>query len=121
MLSKDQIKIINNDYVLLPENDNDSLVAAIQNQPVSVAIDGEAPQLYTQGVFDSVECTTQVNHAVLAVGYGEENGQKYYQVKNSWGDDFGLKGYIKFLRKDGYNTGTCGIATYCVYPTVWNY
>ncbi|KAL4323948.1 hypothetical protein GQ457_11G017170 [Hibiscus cannabinus] len=64
-------------------------------RPVSVAyqvIPSFRP--YRSGVFSDEKCghTSQdVNHAVLAVGYGVENGVPYWLIKNSWGAKWGEK------------------------------
>ena len=53
---------------------------------------------YISGVYTSKVCKNtpdEVNHAVLAVGYGTENGLDYWLVKNSWGADWGDNGYFK--------------------------
>lgn len=59
-------------------------------------------------------CGTSLDHAVMAVGYGSEDGQEYYLVKNSWGSSWGENGYIKIGIVDG--EGICGIQMQSYYP-----
>jgi cathepsin H len=85
------------------------------HKPVSVAFDCEDDfMLYKEGIYSSSKCgntPSDVNHAVLAVGYGTEGGE-HWIVKNSWGTDWGLGGFFKIKR----NANMCGIATCASYP-----
>jgi len=81
--------------------------------PLVVCIDASAIifQLYQSGIIRASECETSINHAVQLVGYGEEKGTKYWLVRNSWGESWGEKGYMRLERTDDENTeGTCGVA-----------
>ena len=102
-------------------NDQLSLKAAVAKQPVAVAIEADTKyfQSYSGGVLTSSSCGTSLDHGVLAVGYGEENGQKYWLVKNSWGTSWGEQGYVKIGRSESTNdAGICGIAEQPSFPTV---
>merc|ERR1712226_1187351 len=101
-------------YTDVPKSE-DKLKQALQQQPVSVAIDAEGFkfQAYSGGVFEGC-AGTQLDHGVTAVGYGTDDGKPYWKVRNSWGASWGEHGYIRMLRgKD-----ECGIAKAASYPTV---
>jgi C1A family cysteine protease len=102
-------------------NDQISLKAAVAQQPVSVAISADTKlfQSYSSGVITSSSCYTSLDHGVLIVGYGAENGQDYWLVKNSWSDTWGMGGYVKIARSSSTNDpGVCGISMDASFPTV---
>ena len=106
-------------YKDVPVNSETALETAIVTQPVSVAVEADQSvfQMYTGGVMDSA-CGTNLDHGVLAVGYGTEGGKEYFKVKNSWGADWGAKGYILLGRGAKFNpSGQCGIQMAASYPT----
>lgn len=95
------------------------LKAAVAKQPVAIAIeaDGFGFQLYHSGVYTG-KCGTNLDHGVLLVGYGTDNGQDYWLVKNSWGDSWGDSGYIKIERGKSQEGGQCGILLSASYPVL---
>jgi len=92
-----------------------AMQSAVQQQPVSIAIEADqySFQAYKSGVLTS-GCGTSLDHGVLAVGYGTENGNDYWLVKNSWGTSWGMSGYIKI----GSDSNVCGVLNQPVYPQV---
>ena len=108
-------------YDVPARNDDDALMRAVAQQPVSVAVNANAAfQYYASGVF-TAPCSGSINHAVLIVGYGITQTQvPYWKIKNSWGTAWGEAGYIRLLRNDSINggAGLCGVNLYPSYPTL---
>jgi C1A family cysteine protease len=94
-----------------------ALKTAIAAGPVSVAIEADTFvfQFYSGGILNSKACGTNLDHGVVAVGYGVDPSKgEYYIVRNSWGSSWGVKGYINIAVVDG--AGICGIQMEPVYP-----
>jgi C1A family cysteine protease len=89
-----------------------ALKASVVLGPTSVAIEADqmAFQSYTSGVI-TTGCGTNLDHGVLAVGYGTLGGKDFFLVKNSWGASWGDAGYVRI----GTNN-VCGILQGASYP-----
>jgi C1A family cysteine protease len=93
-------------YVDVAQGDVTQLASAVGGRPVSIAVDAENWQMYSSGVFS--DCSTNLDHGVLLVGYDSQA----WIVKNSWGEGWGENGYIRLARGN-----TCGLANSASYPT----
>ncbi|KAL0689354.1 hypothetical protein Bca4012_089032 [Brassica carinata] len=105
-------------YETVPNDDEEALLKAVSQQPVSVAIDasGLAFKQYSGGIYNG-DCGTHLNHAVTIVGYGmSEKGTKYWLLKNSWGQTWGENGYMRIKRDVDTPQGMCGLARLAFYP-----
>jgi len=108
-------------YTDIESQSEDSLQSAVLNiGPVSAAIDASQStfQFYSSGVYYDAKCSsTNLDHGVNVIGFGslDSDGTQYYIVKNMWGTDWGMDGYVFMARNKGNN---CGLATDASYPTV---
>jgi hypothetical protein len=101
-----------------PSGDEYALQNAVSQQPISVGIDAShrSFQFYSGGIYYEQACSSTVlDHGVLVVGYGSTTENEYWKVKNSWGADWGMDGYILMVRNINNN---CGIATAASYPKI---
>nr|XP_017207692.1 cathepsin S, ortholog 1 isoform X1 [Danio rerio] len=105
-------------FRIVPRHNEAALQSAVANiGPVSVGINAKLLSFhrYRSGIYNDPKCSSAlINHAVLVVGYGSENGQDYWLVKNSWGTAWGENGYIRMAR----NKNMCGISSFGIYPTI---
>lgn len=97
---------INNIVDVPKDSTGSNLMSAVDKNPVSVAIEADRMvfQSYHDGVITSLLCGEQLDHGVLAVGYGTDGGEDYFKVKNSWGSSWGMNGYVLIGRAN-----VCGI------------
>jgi cathepsin L len=97
-------------YVYLPENNYTALMNAVATVgPIAVSVDASWGG-YESGIFAGCTGTPDIDHAVVLMGYGEENGQKYWTVRNSWSPSWGEEGYIRLARSDS-DESNCGVDT----------
>jgi len=116
---KDSVGATDTGFTDIKSKDESALQQAVATiGPISVAIDASHSsfQLYKRGIYNEPRCSqVQLDHGVLAVGYGTDSGSDYWLVKNSWGTSWGDQGYIKMTRN---KRNQCGIATAASYPLV---
>ena len=100
-------------FMYLDRHNETKVLAALQGVgPISVLVQATPVwQHYSGGIVTQKSCgvqsTSGIDHAVLAVGFGEDRGQKYWLIKNSWGSEWGEKGYIRLA----WNENACNIAS----------
>ena len=105
-----------------------TLKLALKKGPVTVMVNSQGPfKYYKHGVLDSEHCTPEVDHAVLAVGYGTYTNDKgklddYFILKNSWGRYWGENGYVRVTasrnQKGFKKKGMCGIYVESYQPLI---
>lgn len=81
--------------------------------PVVVSIDSNNGAFKnSKSIIDANRYSKNPDHAVVIVGWNQENGTEYWIVKNSWGPSFGFDGFFKV--RTGFNV--LGINTYSFVP-----
>ncbi|EER03318.1 thiolproteinase SmTP1, putative [Perkinsus marinus ATCC 50983] len=99
-----------------------ALMEGVAAAPVSIAMYAnlQSFQHYKSGVYSDPNCNAKggsIDHGVVAVGYGTENGQDYFIIRNSWGRSWGQDGYV-YLKRGVGSFGQCNIYKYMCVPTL---
>jgi C1A family cysteine protease len=101
--------------------------AIFERGPVAVGINANKLQAYGSGVIMLDDCKPlgrgieSINHAALVVGWGTtDDGVKYWEIKNSYGPEWGDEGFFRLERGriGEHKFGTCGLLFESVYPVV---
>ena len=96
-------------YVQLPSNNYTALMNAVANVgPVTLTVAANSWGAYQGGIFSGCGSDMDLNHVVVLMGYGVENGTKYWLVRNSWSPAWGENCYIRIVRSDD-DESVCGI------------
>ncbi|XP_076918494.1 low-temperature-induced cysteine proteinase-like [Bidens hawaiensis] len=118
--TKSKVSVVSIDSFVEVDPNEDAVLCAAAKQPVTIGICGSAYdfQLYTGGIYNG-QCSSSLyslDHAVLIVGYGSQDGQDYWIVKNQWGTYWGLDGYVLMARNSNNKNGVCGMYLEAMYP-----
>ena len=90
----------------LPSDERQIMYDIMTNGPVEGAFSVYVDFLhYKKGVYRHTHGKFLGGHAIRILGWGEENGQKYWLAANSWNFDWGDGGFFKILRGSDH----CGI------------
>ena len=108
----------NNGCADVPANKTIALQSAVIKQPVSIAVEASSLyfQFYSKGVLSNKKCGLDLDHGITLTGYGTLDSKDYWECKNSWGNDWGMKGYILIERTAEDGPGMCGIMMENVVP-----
>ena len=130
-------------YVSVTPKSDSALMTALTVGQVSISIEADTRsfQLYNSGIYNDYEgCNSNsktkgadslpnIDHAVVLSGYGTQNGQDYYILRNSWGTTWGdvssatngnsNAGYMLIARGNQFGPwGMCGLLNQPEYPVV---
>jgi len=87
-------KISNWHWVTQNQNEQAMQQYVWKNSPISICVDAEVWQTYTGGVITPGTCGKSIDHCVQITGWSQQQGMTVWNVRNSWGPDWGNSGYI---------------------------
>jgi C1A family cysteine protease len=118
-----QITLVNLQYTDITSGDEKGMAEAlVRYGPLFIGLNADSKlfMFYKSGVLNIDNCLNtlkNIDHALVAVGYGYDNTLKmpYWIIRNSWGDTWGEKGYVRLAKDKG---NMCGVSTMTSYATL---
>jgi len=101
-----EVKISSYKYATKTKNEDEMKTATASISPLSICVDAEPWQFYASGVMMASQCSTDLDHCVQITGYDTSASTPFWKVRNSWGSDWGEKGFIRLQ----FGKNTCGVA-----------
>lgn len=106
---RDLEKVFIASWLPISTDENQIAAALVKYGPLAMALNAEPMQMYTGGVSDPWFCSPSgIDHAVTLTGFGTDGDKPYWVIKNSWGPEWGEKGYYRLIR----GKGKCGMNRY---------
>jgi KDEL-tailed cysteine endopeptidase len=105
------------DYYWTP-GEPTGMLAQLKIQPIAVNLAGGSQlfQLYVSGIItNATACGTQVDHSIMAMGFGTSSGTPYWWMQNQWSKNWGQSGFVQ-IQRDTVN-GNIGMCAVNEYPT----
>jgi len=93
-------------YTTTSQNENEMKDFLYNRGPISVCVDASQWFSYSGGVFRASQCSTGIDHCVLAIGYDTTANPPYWLIRNSWGTGWGEGGYMKLE----FGANACAVA-----------
>merc|ERR1719240_2363725 len=113
--NQDNYKVYNTDKYGKVSGEQAMMQEIYQRGPIACGIAVPAAlENYTSGIFEDKTGDKNIVHDISVVGFGVEDGTKYWTVRNSWGTHFGESGFFRVVR----GTNNIAIETDCAWATV---
>jgi len=113
--NQDNYKVYHTDQYGKVAGEEAMMQEIYQRGPIACGIAvPDALENYTSGIFEDKTGDMDIVHDISVVGYGVEDGTKYWTVRNSWGTQFGESGFFRVVR----GTNNIAIETDCAWATV---
>jgi len=112
--AQDNYKIYNSEEYGKVSGEEAMMQEIFQRGPIAcgIAVPDDL-ETYTSGVYNDTTGDMNIVHDISVVGWGVDNGTKFWTVRNSWGTHYGESGFVRVIR----GTNNIAIESDCAWAT----